>query len=120
MILVIGGTASGKRTYVQSLGYAVSAIADAELDSRPVLMNLQELVARDPVNAETLLPLLLNKDVVICNETGCGVIPTDIQERATREAVGKLCILLAQNADKVIRMVCGIPILLPGVTEKND
>jgi len=120
MILILGGAASGKHTYVQSLGYADSDIADAELDSRPVLMNLQTLVAHDPANAEALLPLLLNKDVISCDEIGCGVIPIDAEARALRESVGKLCILLAQHAEKVIRMVCGIPMLLHSVVEQND
>lgn len=46
--------------------------------------------------------------VVVCCEVGCGVVPMDAGERAYREAVGRALCLLAQNADTVVRCVCGI------------
>jgi len=112
MILVLGGAASGKRAWVKTLGYTEADMADAQMDERPVLYNLQALVARDPANADAFLEALLEKRVVICNEVGSGVIPAAPQMRETREAVGRLCILLAQCAEKVVRMVCGIPAVI--------
>ena len=53
MILITGGVASGKRTYARrALGYTDEQMADAVLDARPVLYNLQNLVARTPQNAQ--------------------------------------------------------------------
>lgn len=108
MILIIGSAASGKRGYAKSLGYTEADMSPA-LDDRPVLYDLQELVARDPGGAEALLPALLEKEIVICNEVGSGVIPMDPKQRQSREMTGRLCILLARQAEKVVRLICGIP-----------
>lgn len=109
MILIIGGEGSGKRTYAESLGYTKEQMADAVIDERPVLFHLENLVSRDWEHAGELLEPLLKKEVVICNEVGSGVIPADRDIRKSREAAGRLCILLAQRASSVVRMVCGLP-----------
>jgi adenosyl cobinamide kinase/adenosyl cobinamide phosphate guanylyltransferase len=119
MILVIGGAASGKQEYVHALGYGEDQIADAALgatraDSRPVLINLHELVFADPSAAPALLDTLLTKELVTCDEVGAGVIPGVQTEREAREATGRLCNQLAQHADKVVRLVAGIPQIIKG------
>lgn len=115
MIFVIGGLASGKRDFVKTkFGFSESDIADAVLDERPVLYNLQDLVASHIDDAEALLPLLLKKKVIICNETGCGVVPIDKTERLSREATGRICVALAEKAEKVIRLYSGIPKVIKG------
>ena len=114
MILVIGARCSGKREYVKGLGYTDGEIADAEMDSRPVVMNLQDMVAKGPEKAMDLLPELLEKDVVICCEVGSGVIPLERSDRDMREATGRLCVALARHADKVVRLVAGIPVVIKG------
>lgn len=114
MILIVGGRASGKFDYIRELGYSELDIAQGILDQRPVLYGLQELVWQDPTGVEALLPQLLEKQVIACDEVGLGVIPLDAREREYREAVGRLCIKLAQKADQVLRLVCGIPQTLKG------
>jgi adenosyl cobinamide kinase/adenosyl cobinamide phosphate guanylyltransferase len=115
VILVIGGIASGKRNYVKKeLGFTDADMADGTLDGRPVLYNLQALVFKSCLEADSLLPALLAKEVVICNEVGSGVVPIDKTERAAREATGRLCVALAERASKVVRLVCGIPTVLKG------
>lgn len=114
MTLIIGSAASGKRSYAASLGYTAADMSDAVLDGRPVVYNLQDLVARDPMGSEALLPALLDKQVVICNEVGSGVIPDNRQDRMAREQTGRLCVLLARRAQRVVRMVCGMPTVLKG------
>lgn len=128
MILVVGGEGSGKRTFIESLGYTESDIADATLDERPVLVHLERFVnraVRDAVDtnsgfavdsgiAEELADQLAGREVVACNEVGSGIVPVERGEMAMREVTGRLCILLAQNADAVIRMVCGIPQVIKG------
>ena len=47
-------------------------------------------------------------------EEGGGVVPVDKNERAAREAAGRLGCLLAQRADAVVRVFCGIPVYLKG------
>ena len=114
MMLVVGGASAGKLAYVKSLGYTEDDIADAVLDSRPVLYNLQALVAEDPETAGMLLEPLLQKSVVICDEVGSGVIPVVPAERQMREQTGRLCNRLAERAECVVRLVAGIPMVLKG------
>ncbi len=46
--------------------------------------------------------------VVTADEVGCGVVPVDAANRAWREAVGRALCVLAQRADQVTRVICGI------------
>ena len=57
---------------------------------------------------------LARNEVVIATEVGGGVVPVDKNERAAREAAGRLGCLLAQRADAVVRVFCGIPVYLKG------
>jgi adenosylcobinamide kinase/adenosylcobinamide-phosphate guanylyltransferase len=114
MILIIGGAASGKREYLRSLGFDDEQIADAVLDGRPALANLHQLVFADPESAPDLLEPLLAKQAVTCDEVGAGIIPADPAERNAREATGRICNQLAQQATEVVRMVAGIPVRIKG------
>ncbi len=115
MILVIGGLAAGKRTYVkEAYGYTDDEMADGLLNDKPVIFNLQDLVKADPAGPQALIPTLCQKEVVICNEVGSGIVPMAKEDRNMREATGRLCILLAKEAKKVIRIVCGLPVVLKG------
>lgn len=102
MILVVGGLGGGKRAFVtEHLGVGAGEMSDA-LDEKPVLYNLQALYPLPEPE------LLLKKRVVICDEVGCGVVPADREQRARREAVGRLCIELARQAEAVYRVQCGL------------
>ena len=105
MILVMGGFASGEKEYVQNQwGYQPEDFA-CEITTKPVVCDLQNM---DCSSVETLLPQLLEKEIVICNEMGCGLVPMDKQERAHRENVGRLCVALAKKAEEVHRVYSGI------------
>jgi len=110
MMLVIGGNASGKLNYVKSLGYGDDDISDGEITDRPVVYNLQKIVFDDYERAPELFEMLKEKAVVVCDEVGSGIIPADKTERLSREAAGRLCVQLANSADRVVRCVAGIPI----------
>lgn len=110
MILVVGGMAAGKREYVCGrFGYTQDQLADGALDGSPVLYNLQNLVRENPAGSLSMLEVLCEKEAVICNEVGGGVIPLTPQDRAAREATGRLCNALAARATEVVRLVCGVP-----------
>ena len=64
---------------------------------------------------ETLAAALAEKEIVIATETGGGVVPVDADERRMREEAGRLSCMLAERADTVIRVCCGLPQLLKGV-----
>lgn len=105
---------------MRSLGFSDDDMADGVLDGHPVVLNAQELV-RDVEGIEgselggkgplpdDLVDALAAKQVVACAEVGSGVVPLDRGERAWRERAGRLTCELAQRADRVVRMVCGIP-----------
>lgn len=118
MILVIGGHAAGKKDWVKhTMHYEDSRIAEGVLDQRPVLNSLQMLVLhciRQGDEPQRLLPWLLEKQVVVCDEMGCGVVPVDEVQNRLREETGRLCVLLAQHAEKVVRITCGIPQVIKG------
>ena len=114
MILILGGAASGKYTYLESLGYGPEDIADGVLNGSKVLYGLEKLVAADPEGAAALLPALLQKEAVACCEVGSGVIPVRYEQRQAREATGRLCVQLAAHAEKVVRMISGIPVVIKG------
>ena len=114
MILILGAQGAGKKEYAMSLGYAEADMADGVLDEKPVLNNLQRLCFADPEHAGDMLEALCRKQAVICNEVGSGIIPLDRKEREGREATGRLCVQLAQRAEKVIRVVAGIGTVIKG------
>ena len=114
MILVVGGLSSGKRDYVKTqYGYTDSEISSSLSENFPVLYDLQELINTD-ADAERIFPMLLSKRVVICTEIGCGIVPLDAGERQKREAVGRICINLAREAERVVRIQCGLSQILKG------
>lgn len=108
MTLIVGPLFSGKRQVAMEL----LGCSEAELAWRAVV-DAQELAASND-DLQALAEQLATREVVIATEMGGGVVPTDPAQRAAREASGRLTCLLAQKADTVIRVFCGIPTVLKG------
>ena len=91
MIFITGPLYSGKREYARLL----LGCTREELAQRAVwdVQELAELTGR---------------------AVDGGVVPVDKNERAARAAAGRLGCLLAQRADAVVRVFCGIPVYLKG------
>jgi adenosylcobinamide kinase/adenosylcobinamide-phosphate guanylyltransferase len=104
MILIIGGEKSGKGNYAESLGF----------DKKNIFFNIHELVLAEPEKEFDLDELLSGKSAVTCNEVGSGVIPATPEQRKAREAAGRICIKIAERAEKVVRMSAGIPTVIKG------
>ena len=105
MILVIGGQGAGKGAFVRDvLGVPGTGPDGGELEK--VVWALEE---RDPLPS---FNELCQAEVVVCQEVGCGVVPMDSSERRRREEIGRLCCRLAQVAQAVYRLSCGIPMRL--------
>lgn len=111
MMFVTGPLFAGKRDYVcRTMGWTQEQLA-----ARAV-WDVQDLAADAP-DAGALAELadrLARYEVVIATEVGGGVVPVDAHERAAREAAGRLACLLAQRAETVVRVVCGLPQTLKG------
>ena len=117
--LIVGGAAQGKLAYALSCyGLTEQAVSEEKLDG-PIVNRLQEWVRNllaqqvDPV--ASIAELVEGRDLVIlCDEVGCGVVPTDPAQREWREAVGRVCCALAQKAVYVDRVQCGIATRIKG------
>lgn len=100
MLFITGPLYSGKRTFAKPFGgrqiYEVQTLA-ANAESLPALADE-----------------LAQYDVVTATEVGSGVVPIDPAQRAAREAAGRLACLLAERADCVVQMFCGLPTVLKG------
>lgn len=125
MILVVGGVGQGKLAYVLAqTGLTIEdvALTPQEAVQRPIFAHVEGWVRSaleiglDPY--EALRPALEANPglILLCDEVGCGVVPLDKGERLWREAVGRLCCRLAAEADAVLRLFCGIPTVLKGVS----
>lgn len=108
MTFITGPLWSGKREFACRL----LGCTREELAARAV-WDVQVLAAgcRD---LEALADRLAAREVVILTEEGGGVIPADPAQRAAREAAGRLACLLAGRADCVVRVFCGLPLVLKG------
>ena len=127
MIVVTGGVASGKKTFLEEYGIDLTCVFDARdsqasavsLADATVVFHVEELV-REGALARGVFEQLLSKQVLTCTEVGSGVIPLTWDDRQFRERAGSLSSSLAKEADCVVRMVCGIPVVLKGVIPVKD
>ncbi len=118
MILVIGGAGQGKlAAALRNTGYTEADVTTTPGADRPVLNGMADAVraalAAGEAQEQTVSKLLRHA-VVICDEVGYGVVPMERFEREWRENVGRICCVLAEKSDVVVRIFCGIPMVLKG------
>lgn len=106
MIFITGPLYGGKRDYACEL----LGCTPEELAGRAV-WDVQERAA-GCADLDALADELSQYETVIAAEVGGGVVPVDPDERAAREAAGRLACLLAQRAERVVRVFCGLPVVL--------
>jgi adenosyl cobinamide kinase/adenosyl cobinamide phosphate guanylyltransferase len=102
MVLVIGGSGQGKYAFAKTLSGDV--LRDYHLQIRDWMEQ-----GRDPGELTEQLLLQHPDAAITVAELGCGLVPMDSFERDYRETVGRISCLLAERADAVYRMYCGIP-----------
>ncbi|MCD7835705.1 MAG: bifunctional adenosylcobinamide kinase/adenosylcobinamide-phosphate guanylyltransferase [Lachnospiraceae bacterium] len=116
MIFITGGAYQGKYKYALENFTDEYTIINAYQD----IVRQQLHQGKNPLlEAESLLKYYEGTAdaqpeslIIICDEVGCGVIPMDAFERQYRESVGRTACLFADRADRVLRLVCGIPVRL--------
>ena len=127
MIFVIGGYSQGKLDYVKNrfiseeINIIDAAIIDPKaeiLESKPVgkiiINNLNSFIADitdKGKSPEDEIKKMINDypdAVIISDEVGNGIVPIDKNERLIREKIGRVQCLLAEEAEEVIRVICGI------------
>lgn len=125
--LIIGGAYQGKLRYaLANTGHTMEGVADgaycelAEALGKPVIDHFQLLVRRLVAageDVEALVALLAARPLdvlIIADEVGSGLVPIDDFERAWREAAGRACCALAEQAVVVERVFCGLPLCIKG------
>ncbi|MCM1122487.1 MAG: bifunctional adenosylcobinamide kinase/adenosylcobinamide-phosphate guanylyltransferase [Eubacterium sp.] len=121
MRLVIGGYAQGKLEYVlQKYHLQEDAVWDAGLCADKtgmgtVVINhlhswVRQRLLEGGIPEEEIWTLVGQFDdcIVISDEVGNGIVPVDPMEREYRERLGRILIQLADRAEGVERVICGI------------
>jgi len=124
-ILIVGGTHQGKTEYaLRRYGIPEDQLWDVakpgdwrEYPALNRLHLLAESVMKQGLDPQKEIRGILGKKqdwILICDEVGCGVVPMDAFARRWREEVGRLCCALAQEADVVELVTCGLPVRVKG------
>lgn len=127
MKMITGGAFQGKRKYAEKT-FAIDKIdmiSGRECTSESIftarcIYDFHLFIRRMLDDGADILELVQqlseeNPDIIIItNEIGAGIIPIDREDRIWREAVGKVCCLLAEKAETVVRICCGIPMVIKG------
>lgn len=109
MIFITGPLFSGKTDYARTLCREEELCLDAGA------------LAAGESDLTTLADrLAVRYKVIVVTEVGGGIVPTDPIQRAEREAVGRLSCLLAERADRVVRVFCGLPMILKGNSTEGE
>lgn len=123
MILIIGGAYQGKLEYIKN-NYDLKDIdivngEDCSIETAEkgvCLYNYHKLIERLLFNNKNIDDYIenLNYSIIISNEIGNSIIPINKDERLLVEKVGRSLCSIAKKAEKVIRIHCGLPIIIKG------
>lgn len=116
MKLYIGGAGNGQTELAQAESGLTPVHCTPETALRAPAIGAFHLLIRQVLEsggdavafAETLLAE--NPDaLVVSDEIGLGIVPLDPFDRRWREETGRALCLLAERAERVTRVCCGIP-----------
>ena len=113
MVLIVGGMAQGKLDFARrALG--VTSWSEGVLGEENCVHGLHQAIRtlETPEEAVAAWVEAHPEGVLICDEVGCGVTPLDREDRAWRERVGRVCCALAERAQAVYRVCCGLEVKL--------
>ena len=119
MKFITGGAYQGKLEYAKKLYPGTEWTDGAGCSLREILScgavdHFHLFVRRwlqEGKTPQELIRAILDKNrdlIIVCDEIGCGLVPTDAFEREYRESVGRICTQLVEYADEVYRVTCGI------------
>ena len=127
MELYLGGCFQGKLSYVKKRHPECVVMEAKELpltreelsgaiekDSQCIINHFHEWIKKIVENKansfELTIYLIENcpNVIIICDEVGNGIVPMDKVERAYREQTGRMQILIAEKAERVERILCGM------------
>lgn len=125
MELYVGGLCQGKLDYVRTLHLEERLIVLEGEEMNPsslvcekgerILVNHLHLWIRrmleQGMDAWGAVEAIVSRhpDVIfLCDEIGNGIVPMEQFQREYREAVGRICVRLAAQAERVERVICGM------------
>ena len=121
MVLITGGAYQGKVDYaLQKFNLSrkdiyVCSKDKIELPEGLVIVDqVENLVracldnGRDPLKYLAARRTRWARSIMIVNDISCGLVPMDAEDRAYREAVGRVTMYLATEALAVVRVFAGI------------
>lgn len=108
-VLIIGGAHQGKSEYARKK-------YRREPDMKSLHLMVRSLIQEGKDPRANVLSMLeqCSEWLVTCDEIGCGIVPIEKTDRRWREQTGRLLCELAQCADIVERVSCGIGLVLKG------
>jgi adenosyl cobinamide kinase/adenosyl cobinamide phosphate guanylyltransferase len=124
MKLIIGGAYQGKLDYARvQFGLTDAEICDCSETEAPdfskrCLNHIERYVrhclrsGQEPCEALAAWMEAQPEGILICEDIFCGVVPTDAELRAWREACGRFLSRAAGQAEHVVRLFCGLPQVL--------
>ena len=123
MEMIIGGAYQGKtelakKRYPEIVWKEGGSLEREELMQAQGVLGFHIFLRRELERGHSLEHLtkeliLKNPSVIlVSDEVGYGVVPVDAFERSYREVVGRVCTKLAAFSDRVIRVYCGIPVMI--------
>lgn len=127
-ILIIGGKCQGKTKWTQENfpEYKNESAEELLKENRQgrvkgkVWINgfhlymKQWLRAKEDYKEKTKLLVENPSWIIVSDEIGSGIVPMDKEEREWREETGRMLCKIAEQADEVYRVFCGIPTMIKG------
>ena len=125
MIMVIGGAYEGKLDYAGKQ-YPEICWTDGEKCGMEEIFrcggvyNFHRYIARWMKEGKEAseLPKKIKAEnpalIIVTDEVGCGIVPTDPFLREYRETAGRICTELAGFSEEVYRVICGIGTKIKG------
>ena len=109
MILIVGGAYQGKGQFARELS-AKSGAPVTEGLHEIIRSYMEEGFDQDKIMALFDEVIAASPDMIFtADEIGYGIVPVDRSETLWREQTGRIVSRIAQKADKVYRVMAGIP-----------
>lgn len=112
MILIIGGAFQGKLDFAKNaFSLTDEQICDCKKDtdlSKQCIYHFEQYILDCIRNDKPVDFTPGEKQIIICEDIFCGVVPIDPVMRKWREETGRICAKLSKESDKVYRIFCGL------------
>lgn len=111
MILITGGAYQGKGAFAEELRRKqVNQEECAVIEHIHILIAQAIREGKDPWRQVEQIVKAQPNAIFTVNELGCGIVPMEAFDREWRETTGRICCRLAEQAEAVYRVTCGIPV----------